>query len=221
MFADSVIKNKKFTVCVEGNIGCGKTTFLEYFKDENNMSILVEPVNKWRNLNGVNLLESMYNDAKKWALPLQSYITLTMLENHMMSTPGDIKLMERSIHSARHCFVENMHKTGLLDDVFYSILDEWYKFAEKSLPVQPDLIIYLRTSPEVAYQRIKQRGRPEEMSIPFEYIRQLNQLHETWLDNCQNNGILVFIINADANLDTLADEYRLCKCKIERLAYRS
>jgi thymidylate kinase len=32
-------------------------------------------------------------------------------------------------------------------------------------------IIYLRTTPEVAYQRILARQRSEENRIPFEYIK--------------------------------------------------
>ena len=39
----------------------------------------------------------------------------------------------------------------------------------------------IRTTPEVAYERILARHRNEEVKIPFEYIRQLHELHEQWL----------------------------------------
>ena len=38
-----------------------------------------------------------------------------------------------------------------------------------------------RTSPEKAYERILARHRNEEVKIPFEYVRQLHELHEQWL----------------------------------------
>lgn len=45
-----------FTVFIEGNIGSGKTTFLNYFKKYDEVCLQTEPVEKWRDLGGVNLL---------------------------------------------------------------------------------------------------------------------------------------------------------------------
>ena len=57
-------------VYIEGNIGAGKTTFLELFKDylqENlpNSGVLPEPVKKWmdtKDSNGKSILEHYYQD---------------------------------------------------------------------------------------------------------------------------------------------------------------
>lgn len=53
--------NTPFTVFIEGNIGSGKTTFLNHFKKFDNVCLLTEPVEKWRNCGGVNLLVSLIN----------------------------------------------------------------------------------------------------------------------------------------------------------------
>jgi deoxyadenosine/deoxycytidine kinase len=37
---------------VEGNIGSGKSTFIEYFKDSPNVDLIPEPVGMWKNVNG-------------------------------------------------------------------------------------------------------------------------------------------------------------------------
>ena len=47
---------RTFTVCVEGNIGSGKTTFLNNFKVYENTTVIQEPVQLWRNVAGTNLL---------------------------------------------------------------------------------------------------------------------------------------------------------------------
>lgn len=47
---------KPFTVFIEGNIGSGKTTFLNYFQKYDEVCLQTEPVEKWRDLGGVNLL---------------------------------------------------------------------------------------------------------------------------------------------------------------------
>ena len=58
---------RPFTVVVEGNIGCGKTTFLEHFsKFEKQVEVLTEPVDRWRNVNGHNLLQLMYEDPSRY-----------------------------------------------------------------------------------------------------------------------------------------------------------
>lgn len=43
----------------------------------------------------------MYNESEKWAFPFQTYVTLTMLQTHTAETTKRIKLMERSLYSAR------------------------------------------------------------------------------------------------------------------------
>ena len=92
---------------------------------------------------------------------------------------GNFKVMERSLYSARYCFVENLFAKGLLQPSEYFILNEWFK---ASLPsAQIDLIIYLKSDPDVVYDRIKRRGRPEETGITLEYLRSLHDLHEDWL----------------------------------------
>ena len=66
----------------------------------------------------------------------------------------------------------------------YAVLDEWFKFLtgpDSALPLNVDLIIYLRTTPEKALERINVRARSEENTIPLEYIQQLHSLHEEWL----------------------------------------
>lgn len=42
-------------------------------------------------------------------------------------------------------------------------------------------LVYVRTSPIVAMNRIRRRGRPEEANIDFAYLKTLHDLHELWL----------------------------------------
>ena len=52
-------RNKPFTVVIEGNIGSGKTTLLNYFSKYRDVEVLQEPVDKWRNVDGHNLLVNL------------------------------------------------------------------------------------------------------------------------------------------------------------------
>jgi deoxyadenosine/deoxycytidine kinase len=55
----------QFTVQIEGNIGGGKSTFLERFRKQENFTVLEEPVEKWKNFKGHNLLDLAYKFGDK------------------------------------------------------------------------------------------------------------------------------------------------------------
>ncbi len=44
-----------------------------------------------------------------------------------------------------------------------------------------DLIVYLRTEPEVSYARMRARDRKEESGAPLSYLQHLHQAYEEWL----------------------------------------
>jgi deoxynucleoside kinase len=201
---------RPFTVLVEGNIGCGKTTLLEYFDKFAEIQVLEEPVSKWRDLSGHNLLDLMYKDPKRWSMPFQSYVQQTMLEVHLQPTTRPIKLLERSIYSARYCFVENLYRSGKLESSELEVLAHWFDYLTNSpeLDLKVDLIVYLRTKPEKALERIRERARGEETGIPLEYLEELHQLHEDWL--CANKFQLpapVITIDANQDADEMIREY--------------
>ena len=67
-------KTQSFPVLVEGNIGCGKTTFLLQFAQFEHVDVLTEPVDRWRNVNGHNLLQLMYDDPQRLGMLFQSCV---------------------------------------------------------------------------------------------------------------------------------------------------
>lgn len=186
---------RKGTICIEGNIGCGKTTFLDFFKKRyQEAGVFLEPVERWRNVDGENLFHYLYKDPARYSLAFQTYVQLTMIKLHSKLP----KLMERSIYSARYCFVENLYKLNYLSRVEYIILDKWFKhlvlsgnesgdkeYDTKLLSspcgVSIDLIIYLRCSPQHVMDRIRSRSRAEEKDISLDYIKSLHKLHDDWL----------------------------------------
>ena len=76
----SFTHQRPFVVSVEGNIGSGKSTMLRYFeKMDNNVTVLAEPVTEWCDLNGINLLQKLYEDSKRWSMQFQAYVQLSRL----------------------------------------------------------------------------------------------------------------------------------------------
>lgn len=85
------------------------------------------------------LQELMYKDPVKNAGLFQSYVQLTMLQLHTMKTNQPYKIMERSVYSAR-CFIENMKRTKLLQDVEVHVLEQWYTWCIENANIETDLI---------------------------------------------------------------------------------
>ncbi|XP_011702143.1 PREDICTED: deoxynucleoside kinase-like [Wasmannia auropunctata] len=215
MLATRKLYNNPFTICIEGNIGSGKTTFLNHFQSFNNATILQEPMDLWRNVAGVNLLNLFYKDPVNYAFLFQSYVQLTRLQLHTMATPSPYKVMERSIFSAR-CFLENMKRTHIIQDVEAIVLENWYDWCMENTNIRADLIVYLRTTPEIVFQRMQARARKEEDSVPLEYLRQIHEIHDDWLyrQTLFSLPAPVMIVDGDKSLEEMVPQFEKCKDRI-------
>lgn len=220
-------------VCVEGNIGAGKTELLKYLKGLKNTSIYEEPVEKWRDLKENNLLELAYKDPVKYGPAFQLYVMQTYLDKFMKSGSDKVSIFERSFWSLKNVFLEAMKLTGALNPPTYEVFLEWLKLIEGHFLTQPDIIIYVKTSPGLAHDRVKKRARPEEKDIDIAYLTLIHDLHEKWMKEMfdfrvarEFKGIdgfwllstgvgirktIVIIVNGDLPLDQMEDEFFKCK----------
>jgi len=213
-------RSRPFTINVEGIVGTGKSTFLTFFQRLPNIDVIPEPVDKWTNLNGTDLLDLLFKDPKRWALAQESYVQLTMLQEHLRRV-GIAKVMERSLHSGRFVFVENLARSGQMKKVEYDILDRWYDFLTEQVPgfdLRTDLTVYLKSEPSVVIDRIRKRGRPEEANMSMEFLESLNRLHEDWLVHRNTSFPLpserIMVIDTSHPLETMKRVYRALAKKI-------
>lgn len=77
-------------------------------------------------------------------------------------------------------------------------------------------LVYLRSSPETAYERTVARNRSEESGISLEYLKQLHDAHERWLmsNDERFNTIPVVVLDADKTINDIIAEYKLHEHKI-------
>ena len=176
---------------IEGNIGSGKSTLIEFLKNSNeNFIYLPEPVNVWNEIKdseGLTILEKYYKDPDRYAFPFQmmAYITrLSLVREAIRSAPDNsVIITERSIYTDRAIFAKMLHDSGKIEDICYSIYLRWFdEFSESNL----DGIIYVQTSPETCLSRIEKRNRKGEESIPLSYLEDCHRYHEEWINNCKN-----------------------------------
>ena len=173
------------TIALEGSIGSGKSTLLrlatEALGGEGSVEGLVEPVGAWKDVGGHNLLQQFYEDPSRWAYTFQSYafVSRLMLQAKTPVT-APVRLMERSAFSDKHVFATNAHESGLMSDAEWAVYNEIWDFYTTVTPGRPDAFVYLRTSAQTCFERMKRRARVEEQEVPLEYLEAIHDRHDAW-----------------------------------------
>jgi len=171
-------------ILLEGNIGAGKTTVGKTLAASGEFGFIEEPTAAWREGYAANMLELFYNDPHRWAFTFQTcaFVTRARTWKEMLAlTDHSRVVLERSIYCDRYIFAENCRRSGLMSSAEHQLYCGLWDFLVADYYVQPDLILYLRTSAEACLERIKARDRAEESGIMLEYLLQLEGLHDEWL----------------------------------------
>lgn len=198
---------KKF-VAVAGNIGVGKSTLVKMLCDQMQWDPFYEPVNQ------NPYLADFYANMSAWAFHSQVFFLSHRLRSHfnLAGHPNSV-IQDRSVYEDAEIFATNLYKQGNISDRDYQTYRELYETAIQFLP-PPDLVIYLRASVETLQNRISQRGRDYERKISYDYLQNLNDLYESWIENFTLCPVLA--VPAD-DLDYVAHNghLRLIATKIE------
>ena len=189
----------KGVFCIEGNIGAGKTTFINslvsYFETQSiTVHILEEPVAIWQSIKDINnkdILSHFYQDQKKWAFSFQmmAYISrLALLKNAITEYPNSVIITERSVFSDKHVFAKLLYDDNMINEIDYQIYNKWFDCFLDDIPILG--IIYLKCSPMVANERIIKRNREGE-TIPVEYLVKCNRYHDEWLNSIETKILTI------------------------------
>ncbi|XP_057378542.1 deoxynucleoside kinase-like [Daphnia carinata] len=191
-------------VAIEGNTGCGKSQVLQWLSTFPSVLICEEPIEDWRNFSGQNLLDLRYSDPKRWSFAFQSVVQLSRIKMYSgrVHNPRATRFIERSLHSNRYCFLEMAKEMKHLEEIEFAILAKWFQYLECEPCTRLDLIVYLRTSPDVAFNRIKTRNRVEETGVNFDQIRNIHNKYETWITSGAS-GFKCVVIDANNDVNTV------------------
>lgn len=166
---------KPFIVTIEGSVGVGKTTlgkslirYINQHAEFENQDYYAEPFNQ-------QMLEQFLSDPKKYAYTFQLYMLNRRQTIYALAqVKNNDCIIDRSL-AGDYVFANVQHKKGNITDsefeVYQQIFDEF-------APYKPDVIIFLKTSTEVAMSRIRSRDRNGECVYTPEYIEELTREYE-------------------------------------------
>ena len=183
--------SKPFIIFVEGNIATGKSTFLNLIsKHLHNIQTIHEPVDKWTQLkdsNNINILDYFYKDMEKYTYSFQSFAFLSrvMLLDEIDKNKNLI-FIERSIFSDREIFAKNCVKNGTMKEIEWNLYTKWFDWMLKKLHLEEGenyLHLYLQCPANECYRRLKERNREEEKNVSQDYLQEIHDRHEEWLQD--------------------------------------
>ena len=170
---------------LEGNIGAGKSTLLKKIQEaDSDIETVFEPVNAWhKQETGQSLLGNFYQDIPRWAFSLETYAMACRVKEHLKEQQeyNPYRLLERSIYSGHYCFAHNSYHSGGMSSIEWEIYKQWFTFLMHGKCRFPCGFIYLKTDPQICFERIKKRNRSGEQCITLEYLKQLNSIHDNFL----------------------------------------
>jgi deoxyadenosine/deoxycytidine kinase len=167
---------KKF-IAVAGNVGVGKSTLTALLSEY----LYWEPF--YEAVDDNPYLADFYKDMRTWAFHSQVYFLSRRLGHHrqIIERPGTV-IQDRTVYEDAEIFAQNLYLQGHMSERDWQSYWDLYQTVITILP-PPDLVIYLQASVSHLQERIRERGRDYEQEISTEYLTQLNELYDHWVED--------------------------------------
>jgi deoxyadenosine/deoxycytidine kinase len=172
-------------ISIEGNIASGKSTLSLRLQSNTRIPVFLEPVDTW------TLLDKFYSDIPRWGFTFNTEVIMSMSQwkNNTFNA-----IYERSPNSCRHVFTQLMHDDSILCDEELALFDKLFN----TFGWDQDVIIYVRTPPEICFERMHKRGRDCELGgVSLEYLKKLDKKHEDMMNYIRQNKPSIKIIEID------------------------
>ena len=167
-------------IAVAGNMGAGKSSLVEWLRQQFGMTPFFEP-------NEHNpYLEDFYGDMRRWAYSSQIWFLIRRFQIHRIidqraAEHGAPLVQDRTIYEDAEIFAAHLHSSGYIDDRDWASYRDMYRTLRQELR-PPDLLIYLRCPLRTLTRRIRKRGRSFERKVSRKYLGALENLYEDWIE---------------------------------------
>jgi len=192
-------------IAIEGNIGAGKSSLAQMLGADFNAKLILEE------FEDNSFLPKFYEDAKRYAFPLE----MSFLASRFNQLK--IRLLEQDLFRqytiSDYVFAKCMlfSQVNLSDDEF-NLYVKLFDIINHQLP-QPELLVFLHNPIEKLQWNIINRGRAYEQKITDDYLHQIGDAYQQYLQ--VNQHLRILIIDC-SNLDFVnnKDHYQNIKSLI-------
>lgn len=174
-------------IFIDGNIGSGKSTFINKLHEHYNTSeyaFILEPLDKWQK---DDFISEYYKDRKRWGLTFQLLVLTTKYNLIIENIDKKIVFVERSFHGDK-VFATLMHDSGQMTDIEYSIYNNIFNEFMKLVNQYENVTYNISRSPETCLRQIKERGRICEKKVELEFLEKLDTMYKHTCVTIDLNG---------------------------------
>ncbi|MBL7820825.1 MAG: deoxynucleoside kinase [Saprospiraceae bacterium] len=177
-------------ICIEGNIGAGKTTLCQLVNLDFPCKIILEQ------FTDNPFLEYFYKDPKRYALTVELFF-LTERQKQIQQDASNLDLFNDFIVSDYTILKSLLFARANLEPDEYKLFFKIYQALTQGLP-KPDLIVYIHREIKHVQDNISKRGRLFENEITDIY---LNKIQESYFDFFKNQTVIPVVILDISNQD--------------------
>lgn len=174
-------------ICIEGNIGAGKTTLSKALAQKLKATYLPEQFEE------NTLLPLFYKDKETFAFPTE-YSFLIERQKQLVTHFNALKNGQVTVSDFHFDKCLCFGKTNLAKKDF-TFFKKHFKAIKSTIPT-PDLVVYLDTETPLLVNNIKKRGRTIEKGLQEEYLKKLKKSLDKYykIDGKINTLVLILTI---------------------------
>ena len=180
-------------IAIEGPIGVGKTSLAQALGLRIGARIVLEDTDS------NPFIARFYQDAEKYAFPVQLYFLLTRYNQQRQLAQQD--LFAQATVSDYLLAKDRIFAQLNLDPDELVLYEGVYRLLDGKL-AKPDLVVYLRARVEVLAERLRKRNRSFERHISLEYLDRVSAAYRDFFFYYEETPLLVV---DSSEIDFVAD----------------
>lgn len=169
-------------IAIDGVIGVGKSTLTNMLVDRFKGKAVYEEVEE------NPFLADFYDDPKRFAFQTQMFFLLSRYRQQQEIPQRE--LFHHFIVADYTFWKDKIFAYLNLEDRELFLYEKVANLLERDIP-KPDLVVYLKSTPERLMQNIKKRGRSFERNISFDYIQSLNKAYNSFFNHYNETPLLI------------------------------
>lgn len=173
-------------ISIEGNISSGKSTLLNRIQQNLRVPVFLEPLDSW------TLLDKFYKDSERYGFAFNTQVLMSMFQ---WKNNDYNSIYERSPCSCRYIFTQLQYEQNKMSKEELDLFDSLFSL----LKWEQDIIIYIKTSPEICYKRMNIRNRGCEEKVSLQYLQDIDRKHCDMLEYIKltKTHITIYEVNGD------------------------
>lgn len=169
-------------IVTEGPIGVGKTSLTSLLAEELGARLILERAEE------NPFLPDFYKDSVRYRFQTQMFFLLNRFSQQQEITQPDLFIR---VTISDYLFDKDRIFAYLtLDENELALYEQFYKILEPKI-IRPDLVIFLQANTDTLLRRIKQRARPFESEISYDYVAAVNEAYNQFFFRYNDTPLLV------------------------------